>query len=229
MRALEPGIADIRMVWLRAYIAAARGRFSRAERLARRVLTSRPDPETRARAVATLGSVLRQTGRHAEARRIERAALRRAPGGELRAHLMIGLAADAVGLGDLAAVDTTLSRVGRSDGQWRVRVRRRWVRCERELLAGRPLIAARHAREAAAIAAQHRARRHEAKSHLFLGAALLDAAARKDGGRDVRRDAARHLRRAQVIATGIGARPIASVARSLLDSSAAPADRISRA
>ena len=207
--------------WVEAYVDAARGNFSRAERSLCRILSSDSAPaDTRARAVLTLGSVLRQTGRHSEARDRERRALKDAPTRELRAHLLIGLAADAVGLGDLTTVDATLRRLGaRPAGGWRVAVRLRWVRCERELLAGRPAPAAAHARRALAVAERARARRHRAKSLLFLGAALAEAAERdpserRAAARAVEADSA--LRRARALALSTGARPIAAVAGRLL-------------
>jgi tetratricopeptide (TPR) repeat protein len=196
--------------WISSYIAASRGAFSRAERTTRSLIASgATNEEVRARAVITLGSVLRQTARHAEARRVEGRWLERTGSSEWRAHLLIGLAADAVGLGDLGAVDAALSRVGsRPAGGWRTAVRLRWVWCERELLAGRPQVAVRHARRALAIAERAGARRHVAKSSLFLGAALREAGAHPEA------DVA--LRRARTIAAAIGARPIEGIARDML-------------
>ena len=151
---------------------------------------------------------------------MERAALNRAPSAALRAHLWIGLAADAVGLGELSEVDDALRAVGsRPAGGWRAAVRARWVRCERDLLAGDPVAAAAHARRALAIATRAKARRHIAKSHLFLGVALFAAAAFERGGRRAapRRSKARgSLRRARTLARAIGAEPIAAVAERLL-------------
>jgi hypothetical protein len=207
--------------WLRAYLFSATGDFGRAERAARRVLDGTHDPEARARAAATLGSILRQTGRHGEARTIESAALRRSRSPELRAHLLIGLAADAVGLGDRAAVDRALRRaVAERVPGWRVTVRLLWVRCERDLLAGRPASAARWARSALAASEKAGAQRHIAKSLLFLGAATR-AVALGDSGARARRarlEAGRALRRARSIGSRIGARPIERVARELLGS-----------
>ena len=207
--------------WLRAYLYAATGEFGRAERAARRVLDGTNDPELRARAAATLGSILRQTGRHGEARTIESAALRRSRSPERRAHLLIGLAADAVGIGDLAAVDRALRRaVAEPVRQWRVTVRLRWVRCERELLAGRPGAAARWARSALTASEKAGAQRHIAKSLLFLGAATRAVALGEAGARArrARSEASRSLRRARSIGSRIGARPIERVARDLLGS-----------
>ena len=209
--------ADLDARWLRAYVAAARGDYSKAEHLTRGILRSSRAPiPLKARAAVTLGSVLRQKEKHAEARVVEGAALRRTRGDEFRAHLLIGLAADAVGLGRLREVDANLRRVPRAGRDWRVRVRLGWVRCERELLAERPAAAARHARAAAAVAARHRAVRHEAKSHLFLGSALLAVIERSPRHDALTREARRALRRAQTLAEGTGARPVAAVAGDLL-------------
>jgi hypothetical protein len=209
--------SDLDVVWLRAYVGAARGDFASAERRTRGILrSSRASTAIKARAAVTLGSVLRQQDRHAEARIVEAAALRRTRGDERRAHLLIGLAADAVGLGTLADVDANLARVPRAGRDWRVRVRLGWVRCERELLAGRPLAGVRYARAAAALAARHGAVRHEAKSHLFLGAALLDVIRRDPRRSGLTPHARRALRRAQTLAKRAGARPIARVAGDLL-------------
>jgi len=174
-----------------------------------------------ARAAVTLGSVLRQTARHAEAREIEAASLEGAPTAELRKHLLIGLAADAVGLGELAVVDETLALVGSElVGGWRAGVRLRWVRCERELLASSPANAARWARRALGLSERSGARRHQAKSLLFHGAALREIALRPWGAsaREARVDALASLGAARTLARRIGATPIADVADELFGS-----------
>lgn len=218
-RALGPAGRDsAEAAWLRAYVLTARGNYGAAETILNG-LVARDDPSGRSRAAASLGSLLRQTGRHAEARAIESVALRRAPTPDLRAHLLIGLAADAVGLGDLRSVDRSLRRAAAAArGDWRIGVRLRWVRCERELLAGRPAQAAAWARRAGALSVRAGARRHEAKSLLFVGASSLEAAGRASGARAARSlaEAERSLRRARAIAARIGARPIERVAAELL-------------
>lgn len=218
--AAHPG-AEVR--WLKAYLLAAAGEFGRAERIARAVMETKGDPATGARAAVTLGSILRQTERHAEARTIESAALPRAQNPELRAHLRIGLAADCVGLGDLAGVDRELGRVpDPRPPAWRVRVRLRWVRAERELLAGRPGHASRWARSAVVLSQRAGAQRHLAKSLLFLGAARRELALGATGARSARAAAEAHasLRRSRSIAARIGAGPIERVAGELLVSEA---------
>ena len=205
--------------WLRSYVHAARGDFIAAERGARAVLRRATDPALRARAAVTLGSILRQTDRHSDAASIESAAVRSAPTAVLRAHLLVGLAADAVGKGDRRAVDRALSRASAlRTRDPRVAIRLRWVRCERELLAGRPARAGRWARAAEALSRRVGARRHVAKSLLFLGAAQLELARRSEGAARVDRSTAARtsLREARDIAARIGARPVARVAGELL-------------
>lgn len=205
--------------WLRAYVRAAQGDFAVAERDARAILRRTTDPALRARAAVTLGSILRQTGRHADAGSIESSAVRSAPTAVLRAHLLVGLAADAVGKGDLTAVDRALTRASAiRTRDPRVAIRLRWVRCERELLSARPKRAVRWARSAESISRRVGARRHVAKSLLFLGAAQLELARRSEGAAATRSKAGARtaLREARDIATRIGARPVARVAGELL-------------
>jgi tetratricopeptide (TPR) repeat protein len=195
--------------WLTAYLLAARGAFSDAEAALTPLARAARDPALRARAAITLGSVLRQTGRHDFAGRVDERALRLAPDASLRAHALIGLAADAVGLGDQRACGERLTRAARTaqPRDWRVLVRLDWVRAERALLVGRPREAAARARAALARSRRAGARRHEAKSLLFLGVALRQAGS--PGAR-------RRLEEAMRLARRLGAAPIASVARGLL-------------
>lgn len=186
---------------MRAYLAAAAGSFADAEARARRLLD---DPEVGVAAALTLGSVLRQTARHDLARAIDDDALRRASSAEQRAHALISLAADAVGVTDR----TTCARRLRAAGDivparaWRARVRLAWVQTEHALLTDDPARAVVCARDALARARRADARRHEAKSLLFLGVAL--------GGGQA------ELRAARALARELGARPIAQVADAVL-------------
>lgn len=193
---------------MRAYIACALGDFARAEALCRS-LARAGDAAVRARAAITLGAVRRQTGRHALGRRADKAALRAAPDAATRAHALIGLAADAVGLWDAAGCADALARAASEAprGDWRLRVRLEWVRAELALLTGRPRRAAAHARHALDRSRRAAARRHESKSLLFLAAALRTAG-------DPAWPAA--ARRAFAVARGIGARPVAEAAAALL-------------
>ena len=199
------------IAWIRAYLDAARGRFERAESRCRTLLEESSSRAARVRAAITLGSVMRQTARHPEAEGVDVLALRHAPSRSLRAHALIGLAADAVGMLDARTCGRRLARAARvvPRGDWRCRVRLDWVRTEQALLVGNAPSAIDSARAALARARRAGAMRHEAKSLLFLGAALRqhDEA-----------ESSRCLEQARRIARRIGAKPIADVARNILSS-----------
>ncbi|MCA1834462.1 MAG: hypothetical protein ABR548_00915 [Actinomycetota bacterium] len=161
--------------WLIAYVACAQGRFRRAlvlcESLARSDVAA-----IRVRAAVTAGSALRQRHLYDEAEAIESRALRNAPSEE-RAHLLIGLAADAVGRGDAGLCARRLGAAHHAlrSRDWRARVRLDWVRCEHALLTGDAIRAVRVARAALLRSRRAGARRHQAKSLLFLGVSLRSA------------------------------------------------------
>jgi hypothetical protein len=112
-------------------------------------------------------------------------------------------------MGDRRTAAARLSSASREAprGDWRLRARTGWVACELALLAGSPERAATHARASLVASRAAGARRHEAKSLLFLGVALQAAG-------DSRFEGA--LRGARTIAARIGAHPVASVARTAL-------------
>ncbi|HEV2686172.1 MAG TPA: hypothetical protein VGW79_06005, partial [Actinomycetota bacterium] len=163
--------------WVRAYVASSRGEFSRARALAAPLAESARARPVRVAAAITLASVLRQTSRHASAERWDRAALDEAHSDAERAHALIGLAADAIGRGHVSACEARLAEADALglDGDWRVQVRRDWVRVERALTAGRPRDGLVPGRRAVTRARKSDASRHLAKSRLFYGVALADA------------------------------------------------------
>jgi hypothetical protein len=165
---------------------------------------------TRAAAPLTLGSVLRQTGKHRAAGPYDRAALAAARTDAERAHALIGLAADAIGLGRAAACARRLAEAAAlaPAGDWRVQVRLDWVRTEHALATRRSRAALAPARRALRCARNEDAVRHVAKSHLFLGVAL----AMSGNPRASERELNAALRRARAC----GAAPVADVARALL-------------
>lgn len=193
--------------WLAAYIACARGAFADALALATPLFE---DAAVGVPALITAGSVLRQTARHGQARDLDRRALLRATTRADRAHALIGLAADAVGLAQPSRVATHLEQaaVATPRGDWRVAVRLSWVRAEHSLLTQDARGAVRWSQAALRRSRTAGARRHEAKSLLFLGAAR-EVAGDARGAIQPLRDAAR-------IAQRIGAVPIAAVARDVL-------------
>jgi tetratricopeptide (TPR) repeat protein len=198
------------IAWVRAYLETARGRFAHAEARCRALLDGTSSRSLRSRAGITLGSVLRQTARHEGAAGIDAEALRAAPSRPLQAHALIGLAADAVGLFDARRCGRRLAQASRiaPARDWRCGVRLDWVRAERAMLVGEIAEAIRSSRAALGRSRRVAALRHEAKSLLFLGAALREAG-------DV--TAVAHLEEARRIARRLGASPIVDVAQHLLE------------
>jgi hypothetical protein len=194
-------------------VACARGEFTRAIALAEPLARRAADRSVRVSASLTLASALRQTDRHRLARPHDERALRLATDKAERAHALIGLAADAVGVGDRPACERRLRQAAEAAprGDWRVWVRLYWVRAEHALLADDPRHAARWAALALARAKRAGAARHVAKSLLFLGVAL-------DAAGDAR--ARRPLTEAARAAARLGAEPIAAVAHDVLARSA---------
>lgn len=185
--------------WERGWVLAAMGRFGEALRL----LDEAADGPDAARAQGTAASVYRQLALHERAEALDDAALALAVDPDVVAGLRVGNVADALGLGlraqwrDRLAVARAAVEAG---GDWRQRVRLAWVAGETDMYEGDPQAAAPHFAEAVARSIERGARRHEAKSHLFLGAA--HAALRNLGA------AAGHAEAALSLARQCGARPI---------------------
>ena len=125
-------------------------------------------------AASTAASVHRQLGSHAVARTLDlRAEELAGESAEAAFDARLGLAADAVGLGEEGPAREHMDRAaalteGRADW-WRQRVRLLWVRTEVALLVGDPAAAGQTAERAVVLAEASRAPRHVAKSLLFLG------------------------------------------------------------
>jgi hypothetical protein len=159
--------------WLAAVALGGQGWYARAAAL----LTGLRTGSHASLAASTLASHRRQLGGHAAARVLDAAALAGAAPGdqEARSDALLGLAADALGLGRLAEARRLLEEAGRLDDPgWRAQIRIRWVRAEVELGSGRPDLALPHAREAAELADASGSARHRLKSALILGAALVN-------------------------------------------------------
>jgi len=199
--------------WLRAYLHNCFGRFDEALELAMDLAQGSDDPRVASRALITAASTLRQTGRHLPAHPLDESAFRLAPDDATRAHALVGLAADAAGLGRDSAAPLEQAAALAPPGDWRVRVRLAWVRCEQALVAGRARKAVTHARDALDRSRDAGARRHEAKSLLFLGFALREAGDR---------EWTEHMVLAKSIAKRIGAAPIAAVAGEALQERSVP-------
>lgn len=164
-------------------------------------------------AAATAASVHRQLGRHAAGRVLDEQALALAGGApEAVFDARLGLAADAVGLGEVDVARDHLGRAdelarGRSDW-WRQQVRLHWVGTEVALLTHDPAKAARSAEAAVTLAEASGAPRHVAKSLLFLGVAEVE-----QGDRAA---AVATLRRAATLAESLGCLPLAWPSRAML-------------
>jgi tetratricopeptide (TPR) repeat protein len=204
--------------WLLAVCASAAGQFGRALSTLDPLVALDPadPPERRVLAAlgeATFASVLRQIGRHAQARTHDELALALSDAqGEAGFDALLGLAADAVGLGEAAVATESLAAaqslaLGRSD-RWRQRVRLGWVRAEIALLEGRPREAVELAGAAVDLAEQSGAPRHVAKGLLFQGVAQVES-----GRLDA---AAGTLRRGALLAESLGTLPLVWPSRAML-------------
>jgi tetratricopeptide (TPR) repeat protein len=172
-------------------------------------------------AASAVGSVHRQLGRHEAARELDLAALERTDGtGEAAFDAQIGLAADAIGLGDAAAAGDALAgcaaQVEEHAEWWRQRVRLGWVGAELALLQDDAPDALALLEPAIALAERSGAPRHVAKGLLFLGVAQVQAGALAE--------APGTLRRAAVLAESLGARPLVWPARAVLGTLLAESD-----
>jgi tetratricopeptide (TPR) repeat protein len=172
-------------------------------------------------AAATVASVHRQLGRHAAARETDLRGLALTDGtGEAAFDCKLGLAADAVGLGESEAATAALAEAaglvpGRDDW-WRQRVRLDWVRAEVALLEGNAAQAVESAEAAVAGAEEARAPRHVAKGLLFLGVAQLHTGSPES--------ATSTLRRAATLAEGLATLPLVWPSRALLGALLADTD-----
>lgn len=219
-RAATEGRSDVATAaaWLLGVALGAAGRWGSALEVLG-PLAAQPGteaPERRlfaALAASTAASVYRQLGQHGQARTLdERARGLAEGGGEAAFDAELGLAADAVGLGEADAARGHLAaaaaRAAERPEWWRQRVRLAWVAAEVALLDGD----AERAVEVVAPAVQQAetagAPRHVAKSLLFLGVAQIQA------GRAG--EAVGTLRRAATLAEGLGTLPLLWPARAVL-------------
>lgn len=173
-------------LWLRAVAAGGQGRYGSAYRDLAVLRRCVPAGRLASLAHSTQGSFLRQLGWHARARGWDGRALALAGAdSEARADALIGLAADALGVGRFGAAATLLARADpelaacpvRGAVPDRLPVRRRWVAAELAMARGDGAIAVRHAEEAVELAraVERPSERHRVKSDVVLAAALCSA------------------------------------------------------
>jgi hypothetical protein len=166
--------------WLRAIAAAGQGRYGSAYADLAALTRDTPSGRLASLAHSARASFLRQLGWHGLARSWDgRAWALAGDDPEAAGDALTGLAADALGVGRLAAAATLLARaepfVARAPH--RLAVRRAWVAAELAMVGGAGDLAVRHAEAAAALAATtlDGGVRHRAKSEVVLAAALCSA------------------------------------------------------
>lgn len=176
-----PTATTSHQLWLRAVAAGGQGRYATAYSdlaLLRRATASGPLASL---AHSTQASFLRQLGWHALARGWDGRALVLAAGDpEASCDALVGLAADALGIGRLAASAALLARAQPLPVCERQAVRRVWVAAELAMAGGDGAAAVRHAEEAvelarAACPGAVPSMRHRVKSDVVLAAALCSA------------------------------------------------------
>lgn len=165
-------------LWLRAVAAGGQGRYSSALADLARLRHGAPGPLL-SLAHSTRASFLRQLGWHAPARTWDgRAAAVAESDREAGADALIGLAADALGMGRFAASDRALRRAADllDDAvPARLHVRIAWVSAELAMARGQGPTAVEHADRAVAAAAVLGSARHTVKSDVVRAAALCCA------------------------------------------------------
>lgn len=164
--------------WLRAVAAGGQGRYAAA--LADLDVVDRVgDAALRSLAMSTRASFLRQLGGHRAAAGWDGRALAVAGAGEVaRTDALIGLAADALGVGRFGLSQRLLDRadtVAAGLDEPRLRVRRGWVGAELAMAQGDGAGAVDRARAAVIAAASFGSARHRVKSDVVLAAALCTA------------------------------------------------------
>jgi hypothetical protein len=173
-------------LWLRAVASGGQGRYGSAYRDLAVLRRSVGAGRLVSLAHSTQGSFLRQLGWHTLARGWDGRALALAgTDPEARADALIGLAADALGVGRLAAGATLLTRADAAlagaelpaQVADRLAVRRQWVGAELAMASGDGATAVRRAEESVELAQAMAvaSARHRVKSDVVLAAALCSA------------------------------------------------------
>lgn len=162
-------------LWLRAVAAGGQGRYGCALtdlNTLRRLAVRGPDVSL---ALSARASFLRQLGWHDRARSLDGQALALADGAATpAADALIGLAADALGVGRFAASERALQRAADlidESTAARLPVRWAWVSAELAMVNGDGPAAVDHAERALRLAASLGSARHTVKSRIVLAAA----------------------------------------------------------
>lgn len=171
-----PAASTPHQLWLRAVAAGGQGRYASALADLADVHRMQPAGPLTSLAHSTRASFLRQLGWHDGARRWDgRAAALAGADLEAGADALIGLAADALGVGRFAASATALARavdVLTDAAPARLPVRLAWVSAELAMARGDGATALGHGQRAVDLAARLGSARHALKSDVILAAAL---------------------------------------------------------
>lgn len=167
-------------LWLRAVAAGGQGRYGAARADLAELLRREPAGRLASLALSTHASFLRQTGWHALARGWDGRAWALSGGDpECAIDALVGLAADALGVGRFSASAALLERAEdlhrHAEAQpARLAIRLAWVRAELAMVTGDGPAAVTHARRGVELAeaALPDLRRHRVKSEVVLAAAL---------------------------------------------------------
>lgn len=191
----EPGVWPLpaastpHELWLRAVAAGGQGRYACALADLDRLRRSRVPDALLSLGLSTRASFLRQLGWHDLARSWDGRAAALACADEPRADALVGLAADALGVGRFEAAERALSRAAdmvAGAAVPRLSVRLAWVSAELAMFRGDAAGAVEHATRGVKLAAGVGSARHTLKSRVVLAAALcscgeLDASRRAAG------------------------------------------------
>jgi hypothetical protein len=177
-----PAAATAHQHWLRALAAAGQGRYGTAHADLAALLRTAPSGRHASLAHSAQASFLRQLGWHDRARGADGRALALAGDDpEAAGDALTGLAADALGVGRLAAAAALLAQTTPFVMQAppRVAVRQAWVTAELAMAGGDGAGAVRNAEAAADLARStlEGGARHLAKTEVVLAAALCSAGA----------------------------------------------------
>jgi hypothetical protein len=167
--------------WLRAVGAGGQGRYGTAYADLAALLGAAPSDRLSSLAHSARASFLRQLGWHSLARGWDgRAWALAGDDPEAAGDALTGLAADALGVGRLAAAAALLRRADPFVAQAppRLAIRKAWVTAELAMLGGHGGVAVRNAEVAVELAATRLgSARHRAKSQVVLAAALCSSSA----------------------------------------------------
>lgn len=183
-----PPAESPRQVWLRAVVAGGQGRYASALADLDRLRRFPGSDDIASLASSTKASFLRQLGWHDVARVWDGRAAALARSDEARADAMIGLAADALGVGRFAASARALALAAEpvnGSGSGRLPIRLAWVSAELAMFRGDGAAAVAPAERAVQLSAEFESVRHAVKSRVVLAAALCSSgdlpSARREG------------------------------------------------